>query len=223
MVAYVGGAYAATNSASYAPTAGNNLVVAIFNTITSGAPVASFTDNKGNIYSNPVNVAGPYSALNYFLSLFYLTNIPAGITSFTATFSGAGVVGNTFLFISEWSDPNSWVFLGVPSPAGNGQNGPGSGANALTSNPVNVSAAPAVLIGFVMNPSLHPISAGTSPIAFTLDFATAGDGISVEHAALVATGNAAATATTANAANDFITTAIAFGDPIVAPIGMQCL
>lgn len=209
---FVGGAYATSGSPiSYSPTAGNNVVVAIFNTVTSGTLTAALTDSESNLYSNPLNEAGPYSGLNYFVSLFYLPNVPAGITSFTPSFSG-GVVGNIYVFVAEYSDTHPWTFLGVPTPAGNGQNAPGTGANAITSNTINITSVAAVLIGFVLNPSNHPVSAGTSPLAFTLDFGTAGDGISVEHAAVLSSGNAAATATTVNAANDFITTAIAFAD-----------
>jgi hypothetical protein len=203
MYAYVGSAYAASNTVSYSPTAGNVLAITVGNSDAGGTPVASVTDNLNTTYS--VAMATSTASLQQ-LSTFYLLNCPAGISSIAASWTG-GTVGSTKeILVLEYSGLQS--FLGASALYA--ITAPGTGSNGIVSNTVSVSAEPAALVGVVYNPSSNPCTAGTSPISFTSRFSSSGKGITAEDARILTVSTPAVTFTAQNSGNSYLASSFAF-------------
>ena len=202
---YVGSAFAASSTVSYSPTAGNTVAIVVGNSVSSGTPSVSLTDNLSTSYNTAASALIPSNFDQ--TSVFYLTNIPAGITSFAASWSGGGVGSTKQIAVIEYSGLGG--YLGIATILY--LIAPGAGTNGMQTNTVSVSTQPACLIGIAYDVSgSNPCTAGTSPIAFTSRLSSAGKGITLEDARVTSTGNLIATFTSQNGGNNYQITAMAF-------------
>jgi hypothetical protein len=190
------------------PTAGNLLVIGMKTSVGGGTPTASLPDNSSTVYTVALASISPAGS-SWWYSFFYLKNIPAGITTLTASFAG-GAPGNLDISVLEYSGlDTSSPFIGIT--ADNVQVGPGTAANAITSATISLTNVPAVLIGYCVDEpnNINP-SIGTS---FTTR-GTAGPGVLWEDQRFTSNTTPAATFTAASSGTDtFSTFALAFAEP----------
>lgn len=191
-------------SLSYSPGAGNQVLIAVSDFIATGGPVASVTDNLSTVYSTAIATTQG-SPSSYELAVFYNLNSPSGVTSYSVSFSGGTVSGNVALeiLVLEYSG-----LAGFTGAAFNYVVTPGSGANTIVSNAINLNNVPAALVGIIFNPSVHTCSAGTSPIAFSARYTASTSGMFGEDARVLTSGNAKVSAGTVNSSNNFLVAAI---------------
>lgn len=194
------------NTISIAPAAGDVIVVFSETSSGGGSPTFTVADNVGGD-SWVVPFSGQLQTTWYY-SVAYLLNCPAGITTLTATFNG-GTPGNTNMRAVAYSGV-SGSYIGITSA--NFQTAPGSGANAITSNALNVTAQPSLLIGLCHDVAENGgFTAGSSPLAFTLR-GTLLNGLAIEDTRVTATGNASATFTNSHASDNMVSWALAFSE-----------
>jgi hypothetical protein len=204
------------NTITFSPTnSGDLLVVCISTSAGGGSPTVTFTDNLSDTWSTAQATVNDGNGAYH--SIFYLLNCPAGITTLTATFNG-GTPGTCNMVVAEYSGLASYI--GVATK--NTQASPGTGTNAITSNNVNVSTQPALLLGYTYDINQNNVSAaGTSPLAFTLRYgASQNTGQAFEDARVTATGNALANFTTIHGTDTFTTFAVAFAEYVAPSIAV---
>jgi hypothetical protein len=214
--AFVGKAINASNAntITYSPTAGNYLVVVSATSAGGGSPTATIADGHSGSWTT--QKAAVQDDGDLFYSVYTCGSAASGVTTVTLTYNG-GTPGNTYLAILEYSglSPTGWIGIS----AFKNQTAPGAGANAITSNSVNVTTQPAALIGWINELGANGgTTAGTSPLAFTIRVTTSGV-IGIEDARVTATGNASLTATNTahGGADGFTTYVMAISEPAIGP------
>jgi hypothetical protein len=208
---YVGQAYAAAASVSYSPTAGNLVKVSVGFTKLTGAPNPSITDSQSNGYTIAQAFSQGGSSGNY-LATWYLANVPAGITSFTVSFTSG--TATPYILVQEFTglslaQNGSSALLGSSTMAY--VTAPGTGANAISSNAFTIGSYPAMLSSVVFDPGLNNVSAGTG---LTQRFSTPGDALSAGDARFTGTGAQSSLWTTANGSDNFLVENSAFVEQI---------
>jgi hypothetical protein len=191
------------NTITISPTAGDLIVLTCAST-GGVTPTITVADNIGSdAWIVPLNNA---TGTVYQVSIAYLINCPAGITTLTVTFSG-GTPGIVFLSAVAYKNISSASFISVT--ALNSQTAPGTGTNAITSAALNVTSEPAILLGYMIDNTVSgTTSAGTG---FTKRVSNpSSSGTYVEDIEVLATGNAFATFTNATGTNTYNTWALAF-------------
>jgi hypothetical protein len=198
------------NTITYSPTAGNTIVVTVATSSGGGSPTFTVADNgSGSTWTVRKAAAQDGSGI-----LFYglaTGVVGTGVTVITFTFNG-GAPGTTQMNLVEYSGLSATGWQGIS--AFNKQTAPGTAANALTSNNFNVTTQPALLLGWVADEDAdNGQTAGTSPIVFTRRV----NGVvsMIEDARVLATGNAAATATAgaSNGSDNFYSYVLAISEP----------
>jgi hypothetical protein len=193
--AYVGSAITSTETTAitYTSTAGNLLVIVMnagagsgncfATSITGGGTWLSAVGTIGTTGNTVVDGNGFYDGV------YYCLNNP-GVTSITVNTNVAP--GQRGIAIIEYSGIASYIGSSNAS-----ESSPGVGANAYNSGNVNITAVPALLLGWcVGSNNTNNFTAGTSPTAFTsrlaASFANA-DPTILEDARITSSGNVAAT------------------------------
>jgi hypothetical protein len=213
--AFVGSGQNASNgnTITYSPTAGNYLLVASLTSAGGGSPIASIADNGSGSWVTQKATSQDGSANNDFYTVFTSGACAAGITTITLTYAG-GTPGTTDIVVVEYSGLSPTGFQAIS--AFNQQINPGTGTNAIVSNTVTVSTAPAALIGLIIAPTGDSnITAGTTPISFTLRILSSGSStLMIEDARVTSTGTPIATASgpSHGAATTYVSYAMAISE-----------
>ena len=210
------------NSVTWSPAAGDLVVVWAESSSGGGNPfVTSISDGQGGTWFGVLAAinsgSGQYFSNAFNIQAYYSFNCPPGITSIALTFNG-GTPGNCKLSVAEYSG------IATSSPliiqTHQQQNAPGTATDAVSSGLMNVTSQPALLLGFVSNSSdTADIAVGTG-FTSRLNADVGGDvRLLIQDRRLTATGNAAVTATTSSAVDNFGTIAMAFAEAgLVAPV-----
>jgi hypothetical protein len=189
------------NTIAYTATAGNYLILVCETSAGGGTPtITGITDNGtgGSGWAALKATSQDGAANNDFFSVWASTSASSGATTISVTFNG-GTPGTTNMAVVEYSGLSSTGFQGISTF--NQQVTPGATANAVTSNNLNVTAQPALLLGWLVDELGNGgWSAGSSPNAFTSR--SSGNYNLLEDFRILATGNALATATNTHGAAD---------------------
>jgi hypothetical protein len=194
---------------SFLPTnPGDLLVVDVQTSSGGGTPTASIADDQSSSWSTAiatVNATG-----GFWQTRFYLVNCSGAITLLTLTFAG-GTPGTTNIEVLEYSGIAT-VTPHIVSNTPNVQVNPGTTTDIITSGNVNVTAQPALLLGWSFDPSGNAIAVGTG---FTSRASSSSVATRWEDKRVTATGNAAATFTSAThgGTDTFVTIVSAFAEP----------
>lgn len=183
--------------------AGNMVVISLGAVGLLSTDTVTFTDNLSNTYT--VTFATPIvnTTAGYGVAAAYLSNIPSGPITFTATISNA----RTFLSVvaDEWSGITPTSPLDVAG-AGQAQNAAGTGTDAITSGSITTVTNGDLIYGFSVSINSFGLFVGTG---FTLHQNVAStfytEGLLQTTAGLVA-----ATFTSGNATDNNITYVLAF-------------
>lgn len=147
------------------PTAGNAIVIgSAVSSAFGGAPTGfncmSAANGGGTVLASftiPAAASNTnYAAADLQVVGGYVLNIPSGVASIIGTYSG-GTPGYGFLVAVELSGVDNST--GFVTAARNGQNTPGTAANAITSGTVSVSSAAKYLVGICMDGSQNGTAA----------------------------------------------------------------
>jgi hypothetical protein len=208
---YVGQAYAAAATVNYSPTQGNLVKVSVGFTKLTGSPSPSLTDSESNGYTQAQPFAQGSTSGNY-LATWYLSNVPAGITSFSVSFAGG--TATPYMLVQEYTglcleQNGSTALLGHATMAY--VTAPGTGANAISSGSFTIGSYPAMLSSVVFDPAANPVTAGTG---LTQRFSSAGDALSAGDARFTGTGAQSALWTTANGSDNFLVESSVFVEQI---------
>jgi hypothetical protein len=211
--AYVNGAYAAAASVSYSPIQGNFVKISVGFTKLTGTPVPTVTDNLGTTYKVAQGYQQGSTSGNY-LGSWYLSNVPAGITSFSVSFSGG--TATPYMLAQEWSfmslEKNGAVAAVLIGPSIAYRTAPGTGANAIASSSVNVTQFPSLLTSVVFDPAVANVTAGTG---LTSRFSSSGDALSAGDARYTSIQNSqTALWTTTNGSDNFLVECTVFTEQV---------
>jgi hypothetical protein len=191
-------------------TGGNLLVIATTGPSTTLNTTTLSDGAVGNTYIRIVslNDAADNRCINY----FYALNAKSGATVVTTTTTGGWQDG---IYVAEYSGAS--VFLASNS---NLNASPGLGTDAVTSGLINVTSAPALLVGYAHNTSgPNTASAGTGFTGRTTVWVTVNARGFPQDMTENSTGNVAATWTAANGSNTELAIIAAFaGASANAPV-----
>ena len=233
-----GGGTFSTNTITWsqATTAGNLLVVCYVQDTHAGEYVASLAGNVNTSQPGWTSAVGTINTAGCKIStgsgngnfanatLLFLpgaSNAGGDTTTVITNVNEGG--GNRFIGAMEFSGLNSTSpFVGYSL---NAQTNPGAGANAVTSNNVNVSSVPALLAGFGYTLDQAGITAGTGFTARGLDASDAPNYyIYGEDQRITTSGNVAATFTDAGGATDTtLAIGMAFAEVTSTAIRQACV
>jgi hypothetical protein len=210
--AYVSGASNVTNgnSVSYAPTAGNLVVIYSSTSSGGGSPTFTTTDNLATSYTQAL-AAATFGSSGWY-GARYLENVPAGITTFTNTYNG-GTPGNCAIRVVEYSGIATSASLLGPPPTPLLQTTAGTGTDAVTSNLQNVTTVPALILGFTFDEQGLSFSAGTGQTLRGGILSFSGGNLGVQDKRATVTGNQVITATTTHGTDSFVSMMLTFLEP----------
>lgn len=194
---------------SLTATAGNLLIVATTGPSTTLNTTTLSDGGAGNTYHliSSLNDAGNNRCINY----FYALNASGGATVITTTTTGGWQDG---IYVAEYSGATTFVGGNQTLNAS-----PGTVTDAVTSGVVNVTSAPALVVGFCHNTAGAALaSAGTGFTARTTVWGTQGNHGFPEDMTENSTGNIAATWTAASGANTELAVIAVFNTPASASI-----
>jgi hypothetical protein len=201
----------ASNQITYNPAAGNLAVLLSLTSVGAGSPTLTGVQDNNSVAWTQGIATYSFDSGSAYLTAYYKANCEAGITTITGTYNGGSPGGITLIVIEYSGIATSSPLINTVS---NSQTGPGTGANALTSGTISVPTVPALCLGMVVDDvGGNPISAGTSPNAFTSRFTTTtGNDIILQDFRLTTGSAVGSTATASQGAASFGSMFLAFAE-----------
>ena len=195
------------NTVAFTYTPGNLLILQVGSSTGGGTPTFTAADTDSNTYQQ--GSASANAGNNYWHGWRYVENAGGdGSTTVTVTFNG-GTPGETAIKVHEYSGlATSGALIGTPIAAN--QANPGTGTDAITAGPLNVTSQPALVIG--LSGSIGGDPAFTAGTGYTARSTTVG--LAIEDKRVTSTGNQSATFTSSGGGSNIYRTIVAaFAEP----------